>query len=410
MPLLYAALSATVSPNTNQPTPALIQLDQFVLDVVRRINLLLDRDASLRLNELTTSVRVWSLAALLANLFSAGMLLIVCVYGWRRERTKMRITVVVFAVVGGFTTALTAPLLYSTAFFADGRAILIDAAAASLLIYICCLVTDVMRALDFPAKSTARASFLAFIFAVDLPCIGVTALFSLCAIFISFPAAFVAGTVAALFAYYSVAFLLLASFNWFYTTKGGQKMMSKISGKVLLMIALGAALNGSIGTIVQFFKLPVYLDLAGSFVVAATCGLVPAIISAALGVLILGLTTTPIAIAYIGTAILVSAAAVGLVRFGFMSSWLKTVLFGLFLLGPLSTVLSVPVTVYLFGGVTLTGSDVTTLFFTKMGDGLLEAVIKGAVLFDILDKGLSAILAFLLYKIIPQNLLLDLKT
>jgi len=186
-------------------------------------------------------------------------------------------------------------------------------------------------------------------------------------------------------------------------------MVARMKGNVLLMIAAGAALNGVIGWIVQIFKLPIYLDLAGSLIVGAMGGLIPGMLSAALGVLVLGVTTTPIALAYVGTAVLVTAAGVMLMRVGFMTSWLKTGLLGLAVLGPLSTVLSVPVTVYLFGGVTFAGSDAVTLFFVKMGDGLLEAVVKGAGLFDAADKCLTALIAYAIYRRIPENMRAELR-
>lgn len=401
--LLYSALSETASASSDQPTPVLIELDHLLRDVVRRLNRFLDGDASLRLNGLSTSVGVWSLTALIANLLSALLLLVVCLFGWQRERAKMRILVAVSASLAIMLTVVTAPLLYATAFRSDGTQLPLDAAIASLLVYLCCLVIDVAGALDFPAKSSERASYASFILAVDIPCIGVTALFSVCALYISFPADFVVGTVAALFAYYSLAFLLLSGLNWTNTT-GGRKMVARMKGNVLLMIAAGAALNGVIGTIVQVFKLPIYLDIAGSFIVGAMCGLIPGMLSAALGVLVLGVTTTPIALAYVGTAVLVTAAGVMLMRYGFMTSWLKSGLIGLIILGPLSTLLSVPVTAYLFGGVTFAGSDAITLFFVKAGDGLLEAVIKGAILIDAADKCLAALIAYAIYRRIPENM------
>ncbi|WP_156374550.1 hypothetical protein [Pseudorhodoferax sp. Leaf274] len=406
--LLYSALSGINSATSGQPTPVLFELDFLLRDVVRRLNKFLDGDASLRLNGLSPSVGVWSLTALIANLLSALLLLIVCLFGWQRERVKMRILVAVFASLAIVLTVATAPLLYATAFWPNEIQLPLDAAVASLLIYLCCLVTDIAGALDFPAKSGERASYISFIFAVDIPCIGVTALFSACALYISFPPEFVVGTVAALFAYYSLAFLLLSGFNWANST-GGRKMVSRMKGNVLLMIAAGAALNGVIGTIVQIFKLPIYLDLAGSFIVGAICGLIPGMLSAALGVLILGVTTTPIALAYVGSAVLVTAAGVVLMRVGFMTSWLKTGLFGAVFLGPLSTILSVPVTVYLFGGVTFAGSDAATLFFVKTGDGLLEAVVKGAILFDAADKCLAALIAYAICRRIPENMRAELR-
>jgi energy-coupling factor transport system substrate-specific component len=406
--LLYSALSTNPNTTPAPSIPVLLDLDHFLRDIVRRMDKFLDGDASLRPNGLSSSVGVWSLTALISNLLSAALLFITCLFGWKHERAKLRIIVGAFAMLAVVLTIVTAPFLYATAVKRDGSTIPIDAAFAALLIYLCCLATDIVGAIDSPARSAKRASFMAFILGVDVPCIGVTALFSACALYIDFPPEFVVGTVAALFAYYSLAFLLLSTFNWA-NTIGGRHMIAKLKGNVLVVIALGAALNGVVGTIVQIFKLPIYLDMTGSFIVGAMCGMVPAALSAALGVLILGVTTTPIAIAYIGTAVIVAAVAALLKKYGFMSSLLKTALWSLFFLGPLSTVLSVPITVYLFGGVTFAGSDAITLFFVKAGDNLIEAVVKGAIGFDAIDKGLAAALAYAIYRRIPEYMRADVR-
>ena len=401
--LLYSALSSGNTPQATQPVPFLLELDEFLHDMVRRSNKFFDGDVELHLNSLNKRVQVWTLTAVLANLLSAFFVLIVCFFGWTLEHVKLRILIAVFAIASILLTLVTAPLLYSTPYRSDGTAIPIDAAVAALLIYICCLVTDVAGALDYPPRSRERTSYANFILAVDIPCIGVTAIFSTCALYISFPPAFVVGTVAALFVYYNLAFFLLSSYNWAKSPTGAS-MISKITGNTWLLIALGAALNGAIGTVVQIFKWPLYLDITGSLIVGAMSGLLPAVLSAALGVLILGVTTTPVALAYIGTAVLVSAAAVLLRRRGFMTRWLPTLLWGGFFLGPLSTILSVPVTVYLFGGVTFAGSDAWTLAFVTMGDTLLEAVVKGAIGWDALDKALASFMAYFIYRRIPDNL------
>ena len=406
--LLYDAL-VEVSTSTDRPEAVLLQLDSLLRDGIRRINLALAGDAELRPSEIGPNVGVWSLTALIANLLSASLLVVLCLFGWAHERAKLRILIALLAFLASVLTLLTAPLLYASAYRANGALVPIDAAMASLLIYVCCLFADVAGARDYPAGSSERASYFAFIFAVDIPCIGVTALFTACAFYVPFPPAFVVGTVAALFAYYTLAFLLLAGFNWT-NTSGGKTMMTRLSDKrVWGVIAAGAALNGTLGSIAQYTKVPIYLDLVGSFIVGALCGPFFAAVSAALGVAILGVTTTPIALAYMGTAIVVAALAAKLINLGFMSSWPRTALIALIVLGPVSTALSVPVTVYLFGGVTFAGTDAVTLFFTRTGDSLLEAVAKGAIVFDAIDKCASALIAYALLRRIPEQLSADLR-
>lgn len=406
--LLYSAFLGR-SPEPDSAPPLLASIDATIRTLIPRFDRFFEGVYTLRLHDVTYGVLLWSLAALVANLLSTLLLFALCLFGWRNERARLRILTAAFALVAALLTVATAPLLYVSVIRPDGSALPIDAALASLLVNLCYLAVDTASAFDHYDNPERRFGFLSFIVSVDIPCVTVTLLFSLLALHNPFPPAFVIGTASAILAYYSVASVLLSGLNWLGTTKGA-RFMAHFRKNVVLAIVIGAALNGAVGTLVQLGKLPIYLDLIGTFLVGALCGLVPAMLSAALGVLLLGLTTTPIAIAYIGTAIATGAASVLLHRLGFMKTFWPTAILGFTVLGPLSTLLSVPITAYLFGGVSFAGSDAMTLFFLSMGDGLLESVFKGAIFFDALDKAIAAVAAYTIVRRVPKRIADDLRS
>jgi energy-coupling factor transport system substrate-specific component len=173
--------------------------------------------------------------------------------------------------------------------------------------------------------------------------------------------------------------------------------------RTIAFITVCAALNAGIGFLVQLVKLPIYLDLIGSILACALLGLIPGLIAAVIGVAILGVVTTPTAFAYVGTAIIVTAAAYYFLRFGYLRNTILTIIFGIFL-GVISACVSAPVTTYLFGGVSFVGADAATAYFRALGNNLYEAVLMGGILTDTIDKVLTSIACLAILRALPASL------
>ena len=71
--------------------------------------------------------------------------------------------------------------------------------------------------------------------------------------------------------------------------------------------------------------------------------------------------------------------------------------------GVVSAVVSAPVVVYLFGGVTGSGSAFVVAFFLKTGQQLLESALFAGLATDPIDKTLQVLLAALLYRATPRE-------
>jgi len=80
----------------------------------------------------------------------------------------------------------------------------------------------------------------------------------------------------------------------------------------------------------------------------------------------------------------------------------KVVIYGL-ITGVVSAVVSAPVVVYLFGGVTGSGSTFVVAFFLKTGQQLLDSVVLSGLATDPIDKVLEVLLAALLYRATPRE-------
>jgi energy-coupling factor transport system substrate-specific component len=64
---------------------------------------------------------------------------------------------------------------------------------------------------------------------------------------------------------------------------------------------------------------------------------------------------------------------------------------------------SAPVVVYLFGGVTGSGSAFVVAFFLKTGQQLLNSALLSGLTTEPIDKTLQVLLAALLYRATPRD-------
>jgi energy-coupling factor transport system substrate-specific component len=170
----------------------------------------------------------------------------------------------------------------------------------------------------------------------------------------------------------------------------------------LVFLAFCAALNVGVGVIVGIVKLPIYLDSIGTFIAAALGGWFYGATVGVLALVIAAIVITPTAPAYAGTAIVIALCVSIIVRYRFLRSLPITIVGGL-IVGIFAAIVSAPVTTYLYGGVSLAGSDAVTAFFRAMGHTLLESVIIGGLATDPIDKLATSLIALALLKALPKR-------
>jgi len=186
----------------------------------------------------------------------------------------------------------------------------------------------------------------------------------------------------------------------------------------LVAIALCAALNFAIGNIVYLVKLPMYLDSIGTILCALLifpdrlAAIACAFIAGFIGVTLSGLVINPFLPWFTLTVLAIAAVSALLTATGtetFRARPLhvpafvgKVILFGV-ITGIVSAVVSAPVVVYLFGGVTGSGTAFVVAFFLKTGQQLMNSALLSGLTTEPIDKTLQVLLAALLYRATPRE-------
>jgi energy-coupling factor transport system substrate-specific component len=173
----------------------------------------------------------------------------------------------------------------------------------------------------------------------------------------------------------------------------------------IALIPSAVAFNIVLSQIVLALKLPVYLDCVGIITTTLIAGLVPGLIVTILAFGMMALLFNPIIIWFTGTAAMMAVGAHFLARVGGFRTMARTVLSGL-ALGLVSALVSLPVSVKLFGGVTTAGSSFVTAWFLSRGFSQAMANFLSGMICDALtDKVAEAVLAVWLIRAVPHDLL-----
>lgn len=178
------------------------------------------------------------------------------------------------------------------------------------------------------------------------------------------------------------------------------KQTGKVPPEILALMVVCILLNLGLGFLVSAVKLPFYLDSIGTVLAAYLLGPAWGIAVGILSVLI-GSIYTPTLWAYAATAIAISIYTSVAKKVGFLEKFPATVILGL-LLGVVASLVSAPVTAILYGGVSLSGTDLITSLFRASGKSLVQSVLYGGLSSDPIDKLLTSIVAMLLLKRLPN--------
>jgi energy-coupling factor transport system substrate-specific component len=173
-----------------------------------------------------------------------------------------------------------------------------------------------------------------------------------------------------------------------------------------------------LGGIVYLIKLPIYLDMVGTmlcalilatgpmraFTAAAAAGVLSFVAGAVFNPFLPWFSLTVVIVAaltafvtarsanVLETAPVASAAFIGrVVGYGVMT-------------GIVAAIVSAPVAVYLFGGVTGSGTALLIAFFLKTGNQLLNAAFLSGFTAEPIDKTLQLVLAVLLFRATPRSI------
>lgn len=172
---------------------------------------------------------------------------------------------------------------------------------------------------------------------------------------------------------------------------------------VVALVPVAAALNIVAGAIGTALRLPVFLDMIGTAVVAITIGpwwgaLVGVITNVGTATMI-NPVSLPFAAANVAGALIWGYG----VRFGMGRTVLRFFILSLIVaLGV--TITAVPIYVFVFGGATGHFADMMTAAFLAAGAQLVGAVFMSNIIVSVADKVFSAFVALAIVEALPKNL------
>lgn len=179
----------------------------------------------------------------------------------------------------------------------------------------------------------------------------------------------------------------------------------KTNNKQIALMGMFVALNVSIGGIIHIIKLPIYLDAIGTILATLILGLVPGIVVGVLSFILAAVLINPTYIWFIGTQTVI-AIYIYLIasHFAGFKSIIRVIPWGIGL-GIVAGIVSAPVIVIVFGGVSGSGRDLITAGLISTGQQIFKAVILSGATSEPVDKVLQSIAAFLVIKSLPKGML-----
>jgi energy-coupling factor transport system substrate-specific component len=159
---------------------------------------------------------------------------------------------------------------------------------------------------------------------------------------------------------------------------------------VLMVVAI--AINMVMGQIVVTLKLPVFLDMIGTMLVAVLCGPWAGALTGMLTNMIWGIFT-PDSFPWFPVAMAIGFVTGWCAIWGLFKNVWKVMITG-FIVAITAALVSAPIAVYLYGGITASGSSFITAFLLQTGRDLVPAVLSTNFLVEPFDKIATALLTY----------------
>jgi energy-coupling factor transport system substrate-specific component len=181
-----------------------------------------------------------------------------------------------------------------------------------------------------------------------------------------------------------------------------EKIKKDFTTMTWVLIPVAIAINIAVGQIVVLLKLPVFLDSIGTVLVGIICGPWAGALTGALSNTIWGLFN-PDSLPWWPVAFFIGLVAGLCANAGLFKNWWKVILSG-FLIALTAAIVSTPIAVYLYGGITASGSSFITAYLLQTGQGLWSAVVSTSFLTEPVDKITTAMLAFAIVQGLSKRL------
>lgn len=172
---------------------------------------------------------------------------------------------------------------------------------------------------------------------------------------------------------------------------------------VVALVPAAVALNIVGGYINGALKLPTFLDMIGTAVIAITIGPWWGALAGALTNTIGGFIGSPISLPFAACNVIGALVWGYGVRWGMGKSMIRYFILSL-ICALAVTLMAVPIYVFVFGGATGHFADMMTAAFVGMGSRLIYAVFSSNIIVSLADKIISSFLALAIIEALPPML------
>lgn len=181
-----------------------------------------------------------------------------------------------------------------------------------------------------------------------------------------------------------------------------EQLKKDFSTITLVLMAVAIVLNIVVGQLVSLLKLPIFLDSIGTILVGILAGPWAGGLTGLLTNLIWGLISSPVAAAFSPVAAVIGIVAGLCAKYGLFKTWWKAIISGV-IITVFNAIVAVPIRLYMFGGITGSGADFITAYMLALGKDLFGSVIVTVFTSNLVDKVVTALLAWGIVKALPKR-------
>lgn len=180
---------------------------------------------------------------------------------------------------------------------------------------------------------------------------------------------------------------------------------AQFSTKSLVLIPIAVGINLVGGTLSSTLKLPLFLDMIGTIVIACLSGPWVAALCGLLTNIFLSLVANPVYLPYALSSVLCGLVVGYMVKAGLFKKIWGVVLVWL-ACALVNTITASLVTVFVYGGATgVNGTSVLTAALVVAMKNIVISVVSSSMVENLVDKGITVLIAYIIVRRIPKRFL-----
>lgn len=181
-----------------------------------------------------------------------------------------------------------------------------------------------------------------------------------------------------------------------------KRMKEDFTTTTIVLMSIAIVINIVAGQLVSMLKLPIFLDSIGTVLIGLLAGPWAGGLTGLLTNLIWGMLTSPVAAAFSPVAMAIGIVAGLCAKYGMFRTWWLALISGV-IIAVFNAIVAVPIRLYMFGGITGSGADFITSYMLALGKDLFGSVVVTVFTSNLIDKVVTAVLAWGIVKALPQR-------